>query len=560
MPISNAYNQIKQFLNETDFDAVLVSRTDSFLGEYYPPEACRLEVVTGGFSGSAGLALITKDEDVLFVDSRYTIQAKNQTRFRVFEVPAETTPSQWMKANLDGLKIGFNPKTHSIAWYEQMESVFAQTQTQIEPLDVSLFDKWFDTTDFKSETIFDYDLKYAGISSEIKCQNVARQLAKDNIDVLVVVSPENVSWLLNKRSKTVPEYPVVFEQGMIDRTGLYVPLDNHSIQSLVGKRVGMDLTDTSVALYHQIKSVAAEVVKITDPINEMKAVKNDIEILNIKQACLSESVVMCRFLAWVEQNKNRADEMMCDEKLIELRREIPDYFADSFSTIAAVGEHAARAHYRADSESNAALVNAPLLLVDTGGHYMRGTTDMTRTIAVSDPTPIMKKRYTQVLQGHIDLSESSIKIGETTAELDRKAHAWLRADGVDYYHGTSHGIGMMLAVHENPPVVHERDTYGIRAGMVFSNEPAFYSETDGYGIRLETMLLSVAQDNDTLIFENLLLIPFDPRLVEFDLLTDTQKQWLKSYHTRIETIVFPLLNETEREILLPFVQAFQNRM
>ena len=556
MSENSVYDSIKNYLYRKELDGILISRSDSFLGEYYPPYTHRLEKVTGGFSGSAGLALLTKKEDILFVDSRYTIQAKAQTNFKVLEVPTETTPSHWIKTYMPGQRIGFNPETYSVQWYLKMSDILAETKTKLIPMSDMPDDILFGKIITIQSDVFTYDICYAGMSSDEKKQEVASILQDKNVDAMIIVSPENVSWLLNKRAETVPVYPVVYEQGIIDKFDRYQPLTTQTIGQLKGKRVAMDLSQTSVALYEKIKKVAS-IENMIDPINELKAVKNQVEQRNISEACISESRTICRFLAWIENNKNNIDEMMCDRQLKELRSEDPLYFADSFETIAAVGEHAARAHYRADIHSNLPIKAAPLLLVDTGGHYLNGTTDMTRTIAIGEPTSLMKKRYTQVLQGHIDLADSSIQVGETTAELDRKAHAWLRADGVDYYHGTSHGIGMMLAVHETPPIIHEKDTYGLRAGMVFSNEPAFYSAEEKFGIRLETMLMAIQQDEKTLVFENLLLIPFDYRLVDFSLLTKAQKAWLAAYHSCIEAIILPTLSKEEQETLLPFVRAFQ---
>lgn len=588
------YEKIKSFLKESDLDGVLIARSDSFLGEYYPPYATRLQTVTGGFSGSAGLALITPTQDILFVDSRYTVQAKAQTDFQVYEVPSETTPSAFLKKEMAGKKIGFNPWTHSVTWFLKMSEILAESQVKLVGLDNRTVIDWFGDDDFVQTDVFSYDVQYAGLSADAKKQAIANRLKAQNLDALIMMSPENVSWLLNLRAKTVPEYPVVFQRGVVDTSGCYEPLTETGIQNLKGKRVALDLTQTPLAIYERLMNVC-EIKNLPDMINEMKAVKNQTECENIRQACLSESKTICRFLAWVEEYKNQIDEMQCDDKLKCLRKEDPLYFADSFETIAGVGEHAARAHYRADVVSNLPLKSAPLLLVDTGGHYLNGTTDMTRTIAIGQPTDIMKKRYTQVLQGHIDLADSSIQAGQSTGELDDKAHAWLRADGVDYYHGTSHGIGMMLAVHEMPPVVHPKDTYGLQAGMVFSNEPAFYDEKEGYGIRLETMLMAVSDSDEMrfdetcsdetcsdnkrsdetknqcgiahnqkakdeaerLVFENLLLIPFDYRLVDFSLLTVRQKQWLSAYHQRIEALILPQLSQKEQEILLPFVKAFQ---
>ena len=290
--------------------------------------------------------------------------------------------------------------------------------------------------------------------------------------------------------------------------------------------------------------------------NFWKACKNQVEIQNIRQACLYESAVICRFLAWVETNKSSADEMLCDDKLIALRQENPLYIGDSFETIAAVGGHATLAHYRANKDSNVSLTSAPLLLVDTGGHYLNGTTDMTRTIAISEPTPLMKKRYTQVLQGHIDLALCTLKDTEKAGILDVKAHAYLREDNVDYYHSTGHGIGLMLAVHEMPPIIHEKDVLGVKAGMIFSNEPAFYSEEESFGIRLENMLLATQKNENELAFENLLFIPFDYRLICFEQLTVEQTLWLKNYHQYIYNHIFPMLSQTEKSVLTPFIKAF----
>lgn len=550
------YKQIKQFISETDFDGILITRFDSFLGEYFPPDVTCLKDVTGGFSGSAGLALITQDDNILFVDSRYTLQAKKQTFFKVFEVPSETTPSAWIKQHLKGKKIAFDPRKHSVTWYLQFSQMLSSEQIELSPLSKEETEKLFPQKQFIQIDVFDYDVQYSGQSVSDKKNEIVKFLQKDNLDCFVITSPENVSWLLNKRAGTVSEYPVVFEQGIIDIYGHYEPLNIKRLSHLKGKRIGVDLSQTSYALYDTIK-LFAEIVPVQDPINKLKAIKNKIEIANIKQACLSESKTICRFLSWIELNKSHITEMQCDFYLKQLRCEDKLYFADSFETIAAVGEHAARAHYRADESSDTLITTSALLLVDTGGHYLNGTTDMTRTIAIGQPSDMMKKRYTQVLQGHIDLAMSSLKVTDTTAEMDKKAHHWLRLDNVDYYHGTSHGIGMFLAVHETPPVVHERDTHGMISGMVFSNEPAYYDSEAGYGIRLENMLLSVQQDDETLVFENLLFIPFDYRLVLFDMLTQEQKNWLKHYHKQIEERIFPLLDAETKKILKPFVDAFQ---
>ena len=211
-----------------------------------------------------------------------------------------------------------------------------------------------------------------------------------------------------------------------------------------------------------------------DPVAGLKSIKNPIEIENIKEACLFESAVICEFLAYVETHKDTATELTCAMELVRLRKKNPLYIADSFDAIVASGPHAALAHYHADMKSSVNINAYPMLLVDTGGQYLNGTTDMTRTIAINAPSKLMKRRYTEVLKGHIALAASTVKVGDTPAVIDKKAHQFLRADGADYYHATGHGIGMFLSVHESPPTIHERSKTPLYANMVFSNEPAVY--------------------------------------------------------------------------------------
>ena len=320
--------------------------------------------------------------------------------------------------------------------------------------------------------------------------------------------------------------------------------------------VAVDFKKASLYLINSLKQKNVYLHNEEEVIDEMKAVKNEVEIQNIKQACLFESKVVSKFLAFVEKNKEWISEIDCDEKLKELRALSPLYFNDSFQTIAASGAHAAQAHYAPSKETNIKVKENPLLLVDTGGHYLNGTTDMTRTIFVKEPTSLMKQRYTEVLKGHIALASSSLKKGENTALLDEKAHHFLRASGVDYYHATGHGIGLMLGVHEYPPAVYAKDERGLVAGMVFSNEPAYYSVEEGFGIRLENMLLAIQKDDETLSFENLLFIPFDYRCVDFDMLTTAEKEWLNGYHQKIKEDILPELTAEEQEILKPFIMAF----
>ncbi len=549
--MSDLLSLIQQYLTKENLDGVLISRSDPFLSGYYPPYKNRLKKVTG-FSGSEGVALVLKDRGILFVDSRYTEQAKGQSSFEVFEVPRDTRLSLWIKENMGNKKIAFDPRAHSFMWYEAMNVLLKESSVFLVPLDQKTLSAWFKNKPFKQE-LFDYPLCYTGVSSKEKLDLVQKKIKDLSLDGILVLSTENVSWLLNKRAIKKSDYPVVYKQ-------LFVPAEGkvkefNSKINLKGLKVGLDFTKATFGLVSELHKNKVDIQNIPDFIDDMKAQKNSNEVKNIKEACLFESSVICKFLVYVEKNKSKINEIDCDKKLRSLRKKSPLYFADSFDTIVASGIHAALAHYLATKETAFEVKDNPLLLVDTGGHYLNGTTDMTRTIVVSEPSLLMKKRYTQVLKGHIGVSKSSIKVGSSSASMDEVAHSYLRKDGVDFYHSTGHGIGMMLGVHEYPPAVYSKDEKGILPNMVFSNEPAFYSYEEKFGIRLENMLLSVI-DGENLVFEDLLFIPFDYRAVDFALLTENEKIWLKEYHQQVEKRVFPLLTKQEQNVLKPFIDAF----
>ena len=541
--------KLREYLKRQKLDAVLITRTDSFLGEHYPPESKELETATG-FSGSAGMAIVTSDRAVLFVDSRYTAQAKIESAFEILEVPTQTTPTDWMIQNLSDKVIGYNPWKRSVLWMNYV----TDKKIRLHDIDWQDWQSLFPCQSVTMPQSFDYEEIYCGESVQSKIEKVVAYLKKNQLDAYIFTVPDSVSYLLNKRSLMVPEYPVVFERWIVFSDGSYgeVPKD---MSLLAGKKIGMDMALTPVGVFRKVKAVA-QIVHAPDPIEVMKAVKNTTEQNNIRQACLFESSVLCRFLAWVEEHKDSIDELSCVEKLKELRSASPLYRGDSFDTIAAVGAHAALAHYQPSLESNAPVMSAPMLLVDTGGNYLNGTTDMTRTICVGEPTDLMKKRYTQVLKGHIALALTKVKSGDLPIALDQNARQYLRADGVDYGHSTGHGIGMYLAVHECPPTIYEKSTTPLLPGMVFSNEPAFYDEEHGFGIRLENMILTLTGPNNTLILENLLWIPFDGRLIDFGLLTNEEKEWLRAYHKAISDRIFPSLTQEEQSLLQPLLDFF----
>ncbi|MBR4927500.1 MAG: M24 family metallopeptidase [Alphaproteobacteria bacterium] len=543
--------KIRTYLADNKLDAVLIPHQDEFLGEYLTPDKERLRAATG-FSGSSGMAIITAEQTVLFVDSRYTVQAKRQSRFEVFEVPTETTPLKWILDNLNGKKVAFCGEVHSASQILTLKKEAPKIKWV--NLSENIVDKFWvnrpEPLDFKP---ISYGEEYAGCSAENKVVSVADEIKRVEADALLIADAESVSWLLNRRDLQNPQNPVYYDRVVVYKDASCELLTNKVLKSLSKKKVISDFSLLPYSMYEKLEKV---LVDKPDIVADMKAQKNAIEIQNLKKACQFESTVICQFLAWVETQKETITELDCVDELHRLRSKNPLYVADSFDAIVASGPHAAQAHYLSTPSTSCFIRKYPLLLVDTGGQYYNGTTDMTRTICIGKATPITKKRYTQVLKGHIALAMATIQEGDTPAEMDKVAHQFLRADGVDYLHATGHGIGMFLSVHENPPIIHEKSTTPLYQGMVFSNEPAYYDETLGFGIRLENMLLSVRSDDGNLTFENLLYIPFDNRMVDVDMLTDDEKKWLKNYHKRILDDIFPLLDGRTRAVLQPMVDFF----
>lgn len=548
--------KIRGFLVAHGLDGLIVSHADEYLGEYLTPDKQRLKAVTG-FTGSAGLAIILPQTAVLFTDSRYTAQAKKQTDFQVFEVPSETTPLKWLEKNGAGKQIAFQSKTHSYAWYELAQKELVKADITLVPLRGNVVDLfWTDRPEPVKAKTKRYPENYAGEKTQSKLKRIGALLREKRLEATLVCNPESISRLLNKRGFSNPMCPVFFERGVVFADDTYAKLTPLTLRRLFHKKIAIDFRVTPFAIYNQVAALTRHIHNMPDIVAELKAIKNATEIQNLKEACLFESAVICRFLGFVETHKGRLEEIQCAQELQRLRSENPLYVSDSFDAIVAAGPHATLAHYLPDENSSALVGDHPLLLVDTGGQYWNGTTDMTRTICVGKPTELMKRRYTQVLKGHIALAIAILNKGEMPCEIDAKVHSFLRADGADYAHATGHGIGMFLSVHESPPTIHEKSKTPIASGMVFSNEPACYDEENGFGIRLENMLLAVPKNKEKIAFENLLFIPFDGRVIDFKMLTVSEKNWLKKYHERIVQEVFPRLDKETCRILQPLIDFF----
>lgn len=548
------FKKIRTDLKKMGASALIVPHTDAFLSEYLTPDCERLAALTG-FTGSAGLAIITQDELVLFTDARYTDQAAQQTDFRVLNI-VEHSPVEWMSSHLKGKTVLYHAGTIRAGLALSLTEVLKKSDIQFQPINENLIDKYWVNRPLKPLVReFSYPIIYAGSQRQEKIRIVLKEMKKLGVDALAISDVESVSWLLNRRSDLSSYLPVVRRRVVLTKDGKIHALSKRVLNQLKGKKLGVDLNTLPFDLYQQIKSVG-NVCPLDDPIAVLRAVKNQAEQDALQQACLFESAVICTFIEAVYRHKNRLTERSAGCLLQKLRQQSPLYLGDSFAPIVAVGPHAALAHYQADSQSDISLNSAPMVLVDTGGQYLNGTTDMTRTLCTGSPTTLMKKRYTQVLKGHIALAQTVLKVGETPALLDANARQFLQADGVDYGHATGHGIGMCLSVHDKMPTIYEKSQVCLKEGMVFSNEPAFYDIQNGFGVRLENMLLT-RQKGTTLFFENLILAPFDPMLLDVSLLSESDKKWLRLYHIEIEKRVFPLLKQSVARRLKPVIDFFK---
>lgn len=546
--------RLKKELKNQGMTSLLIPRRDRFLGEYYPPDQNRLKQISG-FSGSAGTALITQDKNILFVDSRYTLQAGHESDFEIVELTLSKQFYSVLKKNA-GTVLGYDAKRTSYAGLEALKQNLDR-KTELRSFDERILEKLFFSIPCQKSKIhiFEYPESLEGCSVAEKMNRIADLLKENELEAFYLSDPVDVSWLTNHRSDENGEFPVVFKTGFIDKTGNYTPFNNKLLSKFKGQSVGYDPVQTSVADFNLLTRLGIQMKPMKSFVSINRSVKTPAGIMAVRSAAEQDSIIFCRFWAWLEKNKMALTEAKCVDRLKKLRCQTPFYFADSFPSIVASGANGAMAHYIPDKKG-AMIKKAPLLLVDTGAHYMGGTTDMTRTLAIDTPTCEMKRRYTQVLQGHIDFVTTVLNEGDPANLLDERARAPLKRDGVDYGHATGHGIGQFLGVHDAIPVISPNSTDKIEAGMVFSNEPGYYDAGNGFGIRLENMVCSVQNQTGHLILETMTLVPFDPRLIELELLDREQRHWLKEYHVRIKERIFPFLTKKEKQILSPMVDFF----
>ncbi|MGZ0189573.1 MAG: M24 family metallopeptidase [Alphaproteobacteria bacterium] len=573
---------LRAALQQAGFDGWIQPRADEFQGEYVPPSAARLAWLTG-FTGSAGSTVVLQHKAAVFSDGRYTLQLAEEIDGDVFDArhSINDPPSEWVTETLPkGARLAYDPWLLTEGDVKRFGEAAEKAGGELVPAAANLVDAiWTDRPAPPQAPILPHPLEFAGRSSAEKRQELAQALADDDIDAALLTQPDGIAWLLNVRGGDVENTPlplsfaILHQDGRIDwfvdpmklstetRAWLGNGVETHPVaafadmlDAFTNKRV-LTPAVAPAAVSQRLQAVKAVIVKGQDPTALPKAQKNNTEIAGARTAHQRDAVAMAKFLHWLDTDgqSGNVTELQASDKLESFRREL-DHFRDlSFPTISGAGPNGAIVHYRVTAETSRPLERDTLYLVDSGGQFLDGTTDITRTVSIGDPTDEMRRAYTLVLKGHLALSAARFPKGATGAQLDSLARAPLWAAGLDFDHGTGHGVGSYLSVHEGPQRISKAGDAALEVGMILSNEPGYY-KAGAFGIRIENLLLVETTnipdgERDMLGFETLTLAPYDRRLIDCAMLTAPELTAIDAYHQRVHEAVGPMLNESARKWL-----------
>tara|TARA_Y100000815_G_scaffold176109_1_gene160337 strand:+ start:1932 stop:3737 length:1806 start_codon:yes stop_codon:yes gene_type:complete len=574
---------LRKELARRGLDGFVIPISDEHMSEYVGSYAQRLNWLTG-FGGSAGSAAVLQDRAAMFTDGRYTVQVREQVSGALYDyedVPA-TSPAKWIAEHApDGAKIGYDAWLHGIGWAEEAEAAFARRGIELVPVDGNPIDAiWDDRPQASLAAAVPHGDEHAGRSSADKRSEVADWLKQEGYDATVVSALDSVAWLLNMRGSDVDNTPVALSYVLAHADGtaeLFIAPDKvtpeltqhlgnavtvrdraefvPALEALDGKRVAVDPNHAVAGIFHALEQGGASVVRTDDPTVLPKAIKNPAEQQGHRDAQSRDGAAVARFLRWlgIEAPKGGVDELAAAAKLREFR-EAGGLLKDaSFDTISAAAGHAALPHYKVDEDSNIPIPPSSIYLVDSGGQYLDGTTDITRTVWIGpgEPNAEMVERNTRVLKGHIQLDMQKFPDRTTGGALDALARMHLWNGGVDYGHGTGHGVGSFLSVHEGPQRISKPGgafpgtETPLREGMILSNEPGYYKPGE-YGIRIENLVLVVDagladSEGKYLGFETLTMVPLDRTLVDRALLSEAEIGWWNDYHTAVYATLAPQL-------------------
>lgn len=561
-------------------DGFVLPRGDEHQNEYVPRRAERLAWLTG-FTGSAGAAVVLTSRAAVFVDGRYTLQAAAEVDAACFEIRhlVEEPPSDWLSQALSaGAKVGYDPWLHTPDGVARLKAGVEKAGASLVALADNPIDRlWTDQPPAPLAPIRPHELEFAGVPSAEKRRQIAAEVKRAGADAVVLGAPDSLAWLLNIRGGDVPHAPlplafaVLSAEGtvelFVDRLKLAPGIASHLGNAVsvaapeelgpaldrLGQaraRVMADPAALAAWIFERLAAAGAVTVRASDPCQLPKACKNDVELENCRLAHRRDGAALVRFLAWLdaEAPSGRLTEIDAADRLAALRAEGEHFLDLSFPTISGAGANGAIVHYRVSPATNRRLAPDMLYLVDSGGQYRDGTTDVTRTIAIGTPTPEQRDRFTRVLQGHIRLARALFPEGTSGTQLDALARLALWEAGLDYDHGTGHGVGSYLSVHEGPQRISKvPNTVGLKPGMIVSDEPGYY-KTGAYGIRIENLVAVTAveapagAERKLLGFETLTLAPIDRRLIAVELLSPDERDWLDAYHARVEAEIGPLVD------------------
>jgi Xaa-Pro aminopeptidase len=582
--VADHVKALRVVMAKAKVDAVLVPRADEHQGEYVPPSAERLLWLTG-FSGSAGLAVVLKKSAILFVDGRYPVQAKAETDTSVFDISLLPRPrlGEWLATALNkGQVVGFDPWLHTASEIARLTAQLAPKGIKLKALAKNPVDAVWGKARPKppSNPVLVQPLEFAGKPASEKIADIQKRLKEDDQNAVVLTLPDSICWLLNIRGSDIAHNPVALAFAIVPASGkveLFIDAakickDTKTYLTSIakvsppndlaarlkalrdqGKRVRVDPDTAAQAIMTALGKAAS---RGQDPCILPKAIKTDAEIAGARAAHERDGVAVARFLAWLDDwaSDGTLDEISAVKKLEEYRHDTNLLREISFATISGSGPNGAIVHYRVNTATNRKVLPGELFLIDSGAQYQDGTTDITRTVAVGTPDEDMRRHFTAVLKGHIAIATARFPKGTRGIDLDPFARRALWDIGADFDHGTGHGIGSYLSVHEGPQSISRAGMAVLQPGMLISNEPGYYKENH-YGIRIENVVLvkplEKIDDGERAMmsFETLTLAPIDRRLIIAEMLTDAERQWLNAYHKRVYDTLAPKLDKAARNWL-----------
>ncbi|MBR1139699.1 MAG: aminopeptidase P family protein [Bradyrhizobium sp.] len=576
---------LREELARRKLTGFIVPRADQQQNEYVPPSEERLAWLTG-FTGSAGLAIVLPQAAGLFVDGRYTLQAGKQVDGKAWTVESliEPPPESWLTRHLQsGDRVGFDPWLHTTAAAERFAAACAKVGAELVAVEGNPIDSiWTERPLPPLGPVSIHGAELAGESEADKLGRIREEIGRLGVEALVLSDSHNVAWTFNIRGSDVSHTPLPLSYAVVPKSGRpTIFIDHRKLSNVTrdhlernadvaepdaltaslgrlaqsGAAIALDSATAADALTRLILDAGGKPVRGADPVSLLKAAKNQVEIEGTRRAHRRDAVALARFLAFIDREapKGTLTEIDAVEALESFRRDTAALKDVSFPTISGTGPNGAIVHYRVTRKSNRRIVPGDLLLIDSGAQYQDGTTDVTRTIAVGTPTGEMRDRFTRVLRGHLAIARAIFPDGTTGAQLDTLARQFLWQAGIDFEHGTGHGVGSYLSVHEGPARISKLGTTPLKRGMILSNEPGYY-KTDAFGIRIENLELVVEKEiagaEKTMNgFEALTLAPIDRRLIDVAMLSAEERAWLDAYHARVRETVRPALDEADQHWL-----------